>query len=444
MTETVLTALRDVANRDLYRRNAFRVTGLPAGVDRRTTRQRQQQLAAMLEMGADLETTGSRDPDELRAAFDRILGDPRRRLVEEVFGEWGRPGPDCGCSPGLHALHDKAVRAHADLINRLAKAVIRDPVTAKVGSQNARTHWQEVLATRRFWQHLRHRVLLLDDLQLAVTAVDELREHLPITLAGPLIDLAVTAADPKPVVGALREWPLKQQTVNRLLADACTPEYDRLEELFDRLQQRLTDRTKSIDLVIADLEQSVAPSYLRLQAMLPSATNRRSAVIREGATRLFNNCAVELMERSSLFDPRLGDLLDRATAYVGDTPLRETIAANRRSLTATRENLRTLETAIDQLVAYGKQGRAKRLLRTMLSEAGDAAGSSDLRTLLFHLDHGTWYADPENRFHLKLADAFTPVATGPGRRHGVRINSGTALLVLIVIAVVVVLVGVLR
>lgn len=161
---TVGALLHEVGNRDLYQRNAFHVTDLPSSVDRRAARHRQQQVAAMLQVGADLETAGSQDPDQLRAAFDRILGDPRRRLVDEVFGRWGLPDDDCGCEGQLHELHDLAVQSHAAAIEQVAELGQRltkgQSALAVSTWHHAGWCWQQLLDETGFWQHLRNRVLV--------------------------------------------------------------------------------------------------------------------------------------------------------------------------------------------------------------------------------------------------------------------------------------------
>ncbi|MFF1817565.1 hypothetical protein ACFVWG_09725 [Kribbella sp. NPDC058245] len=330
MTDAVVTALREIANRDLYQRNAFHVTALPTNADRRTTRRRQQHVIAVLEAGADLETTGSRDPDELRIAFDRLLGDPRRRMVDEVFGEWGRPNGDCGCDVPVHQAHDEAVYAHASAIELLLERPSTSSHPATLGMwQRASERWTTALADPQFWQHLRNRVLTLDDWQLAASAVDQIRSEVPATLTGPLIDLATTGDYPARVVIMLREWAVGGASVQGWVLDALRPQYERAEDATVALLRRLQQGYHQVDPVIAELERSVLPVYRRLQVLLPSEQHQRTLALRDDVARVYQNSAVGIANEGSVQDTRITHLFDQAEGYAGTADMRALIAENR-------------------------------------------------------------------------------------------------------------------
>ncbi|MEU0454685.1 hypothetical protein ABZ322_17030, partial [Streptomyces sp. NPDC006129] len=103
--------LRELSGPDLYRRNAFRVTGASTCAARRVLVRRRQQIATAAKAGV---AVGSADagPEDLRAAFD-VLDHPQRRIVDELFWLWDAPDATCPCEPELHRQHDAAVRAHA-------------------------------------------------------------------------------------------------------------------------------------------------------------------------------------------------------------------------------------------------------------------------------------------------------------------------------------------
>ncbi len=109
--------LRDLAGPDLYRRNAFRITGLSTTADPRDIRQRRQQFGVAWQVGTQLTDDGpvplpapASEP-QVRAAFD-ILADPRQRIIHELFWLWGVTSKSsCTCLNAAHARHDAAVRA---------------------------------------------------------------------------------------------------------------------------------------------------------------------------------------------------------------------------------------------------------------------------------------------------------------------------------------------
>src|SRR4051812_26186182 len=90
VTDPIRSGMRDVATPQLYRRNAFRITGLPTDADARTVRRRQQKVNAALQVGADVDLGHDLpvDATEVARAFEVVLGDPRRRLVDELFWWW--------------------------------------------------------------------------------------------------------------------------------------------------------------------------------------------------------------------------------------------------------------------------------------------------------------------------------------------------------------------
>ncbi len=322
-----MTALREIANRDLYQRNAFHVTGLSTGVDRRTTRRRQQHVTAVLEAGADLETSGSTDPDELRIAFDRLLGDPRRRLVDEVFGEWGRPNGECGCDVAVHQAHDEAVYAHASAIELLLAPPGQKQYRAMW--RRAGERWTTAMEDPQFWQHLRNRVLSLDDWQLAASAIDQIRSELSAALTGPLLDLATTGDYPARVAKVLEDWPVGGESTRRWVLDAMRPQYERAEDATVALQHRLLQGHHEVDPVIAELDRSVLPVYRRLQVMLPSEQHQRTLTLRDDIALVYHNSAVGIANDGSVHDERITQLLDQADGYAGTPVMKAKIMENR-------------------------------------------------------------------------------------------------------------------
>ncbi|GAB3929687.1 hypothetical protein GCM10029976_029750 [Kribbella albertanoniae] len=327
MTDAVVTALREIANRDLYQRNAFHITGLSTGVDRRTTRRRQQHVTAVLEAGADLETSGSTDPDELRIAFDRLLGDPRRRLVDEVFGEWGRPTGECGCDVPVHQAHDEAVYAHASAIELLLAPPGQQQYLAMW--RRAGERWTTAMEDPQFWQHLRNRVLSLDDWQLAASAIDQIRSELSAALTGPLLDLATTGDYPARVAKVLEDWPIGGAATQRWVLDAMRPQYERAEDATVALLRRLQQGHHEVDPVISELDRSVLPVYRRLQVMLPSEQHQRTLTLRDDIALVYHNGAVGIANEGSVHDERITQLLDQADGYAGTPAMKAKIMENR-------------------------------------------------------------------------------------------------------------------
>lgn len=270
MIDETTAGLLEAAGPQMYRRNAFRITGLPTYADRRTVRQRQQRITPALELGADVDLGHSLPVglDEVRAAFDRILGDPRRRLVDELFWLWDAEGtangsangsgsangngsarPTCECPRSLHTDHDAAVRAHSAALD-----MSTDDLSAGWGDSEATQLWTEasrlwgqVLRRAVFWDHVRHRIAVLDDRQLDESVIDTLRDAMPATLVKPLIELASTAsntADRLLLTKLAHGWPLVPSSlVEDQLEEAAAPHYESLRATAKRASSQLEGET---------------------------------------------------------------------------------------------------------------------------------------------------------------------------------------------------------
>ena len=179
-TDMTLARLREVEGPKLYRGNAFRVLGLPTQADRKTVRQRQRQLMPAVEAGADVDL-GHDLPvglDDLRTAFDRLLNSPHARLVDEIFWLWGEVRDDCRCPSSVHHDHDAAVKAHSAALDLEAKGgalTDEDLDRAELLWATASQMWGRVLGNDACWQHLRARVVALDERQINESIVDTLR-----------------------------------------------------------------------------------------------------------------------------------------------------------------------------------------------------------------------------------------------------------------------------
>ncbi|MEJ3748561.1 hypothetical protein WEI85_35430 [Actinomycetes bacterium KLBMP 9797] len=325
MSEVALASLRELAGPELYRRNAFLVTGLPADVDRRTARQRQQQLTAALRVGADLDRRDSlAAPEDVGAAFDAILGDPRRRLVHEIFAPWGAPD-GCECPAAVHDDHDAAVRAHA-------AALAAPPETISDSWPAAAAAWTRTLGSASFWRHLHHRVARLDDKQLDASTVDALRAELPLALARPLVRLAGSAARPAPLRTHLSEWPVPARDRDRLLDEAAEPLYAELESILQELHA--TVEAGDADGAVAAMRTRVKPVVARLEGLVPHGQHRRTAVLRDKVAVLLNNCALARYRATGWYDGKVKAWVAEAERLATDPENLRRIRENRESFAA--------------------------------------------------------------------------------------------------------------
>lgn len=389
MPDPIVDELRRLAGPELYRRNAFRISGLLADVDGRTTRQVSQRLRAALEMGADIDlgTATSRDPHEIQAACDLILGDPRRRLVHEVFAPWGTDVSDCGCPIELHKTHDSAVNAHSTAITR--------ELTADAGQvppdgdwTRARQNWGKVIGATALATHLESRVRDLDDRQLDREAVKEIQRELPRALAQPAVDLAVSGPTPRAVrlVSHAGGFPGAKSLHRRMLETAATPLYEDLERRRTEIAQRIGD--EPTDPIVDEIENDLLPLLARLDALLPPAQNHRTSALHDQVAILLNNCAVDLMNRGDAGDGRADRWLDRAASLALDPRERDLVRENREMLDENQRSMQEFRTQVDYLYRMRGKYAAQRLLRQVRSETSSPAIRAEIDRMLAAISAG--------------------------------------------------------
>jgi hypothetical protein len=392
VTDAITGELRALAGPDLYRRNAFRITGLLATVDRRTTRQVVQRLRAALQVGADVDLgpNASSDPDEIQTACDLILGDPRRRLVHEVFAPWDDEVSKCGCPVTIHRRHDAAVKAHATAIEAELTNDPKVPVLdRRVLWNDAGRVWEQVLESTEFWGHLDHRVRELDDRQLDRSALDLIDDEIHRTLLKPLTDLALTTkTKPARLVEIARRWPVPDALVDQQLQTAANPLYDELEELRLGLTRRF--REEAADTIAAEIERDVVPKLGKLDVLLPPARHHRTATLHDQFALLLNNCAIQLLDRGEVMDGRAKNWLDAAARLAIDPRDLELIKSNRDTLLASSASLRDFEEQVLQLLRLRGKSAAIGLLRQVRRENDSPMILAEIDRMLREISNGTF------------------------------------------------------
>lgn len=412
LTDAIVGEMRSVAGTELYRRNAFRLSGLPANVDRRTTRQLLQRLKAALEVGADVDfgATASRDPHELQAACDLILGDPRRRLVHEVFGAWGDDVTKCECERDFHRHHDAAIEAHAKAIE--AELAGNQPTAERDAYWQAATHlWANVLDSEETWDHLVSRVEELDDRQLDLHALDGIEDELPRTLLKPLTDLATANPAQAPrLAGLAHAWPAENELTAQLIDRAASPLYEEL----DAHRLRLTDKLQEDgppDPVANEIQRTLLPLLEKLDALAPPHQNHRTATLHDQLAILLNNCAVKLLDRGEVTDGRADTWLAKAAELAIDPREQALVAENQQALRTSAQVLGDFERQVYD--AYTRRGQFAALyLLHQVRRSTDAQAVRDaIDRMIADINSGTFVPGQQRR-----PQQHTPRARRPKRR----------------------------
>ncbi|RKT55172.1 hypothetical protein [Saccharothrix australiensis] len=386
MTDPTRAWLADVATPQLYRRNAFRITGLPTDADRRVVRQRRQKVNTMLELGVavDLGHDLPVEPSDVARAFELILGDPRRRLVDELFWLWGDEGGTCRCTRALHRDHDAAVRAHSAALDVEVGGAPGDAELDRLEGlwAEAGRRWGQVLRRSGFWDHVRDRVAALDDKQLDESVVDLLRDEVPVVLVKPLIQLAATpGSDQGWLADRARDWPAPRGVVDDLLEQAAEPAYESVRERLRNAAEQLRDGDPAV--VAALLQNEVRDELDRLEEFVPHERHRRTASARDDAAVVLNNCATKLVDTSGSTSAELARRwLESAADLATDSRTVAQIEQNDTAITELAAAMAMIRQQVRDLVALGRKDVARRMLRAVRSRAGDGAGSAELERML--------------------------------------------------------------
>lgn len=399
MNEAVLTSLREVAGPELYRRNAFRVTGLPVDVDRPTVRRRQQRLAAALKVGADIDGAGSSvGPDELRGAFDVLQGDPRRRLVHEIFASWGS-ADGCGCPTTTHADHDRAVQAHAEVLDMDPVDVLALAMDGRVdeGWATAAAAWTRTLRSAAFWRHLHHRIERLDDRQLDASVVDALRAELPGALIQPSLQLAAAADYPAPLRKSLADWPVAERDRDRLVEEAAGPQYDKLEALTGELHRLL--ESGDIEGTVARLHAEALPALARLEGLAPLDRHRGTAAARNRIAVVLNNCAVAEQSKTARYEGDVKAWLAGAEKLATDPETVRRIHENRDGFIGEERAVQEFRAKVHTLQRTHGRYVAAQFLCDILSRTDDPSMTAVVLELMAEINSGSGvsYRQPSRR-----------------------------------------------
>lgn len=232
MTGTTETArevdrvLRGLQGHDLFRRNAFRVTGLAPDATPRQVRRAKEESRNAYYLPPD--ATGaplppSTDPVELRAAFE-VLQDPVARLVHELL--WtGTAEQD---------VRAGSVRA---LCRALEGTSERGTVLTETAWKNWRKglrSWAEAMRSEATWERARRRAAEIDDPRVTVGLVRTLRQRLQQHVVGVAAGIAVREARTSPgtagrLVRDLRGAGFDTDDVTRTLRAAAQPLLDEVK-----------------------------------------------------------------------------------------------------------------------------------------------------------------------------------------------------------------------
>lgn len=287
-----MTDLLDGIGPDLYRTNAFRVTGLPVGATTRDLRRQSERMRAAERYGVSTAASDApallplpRPPEEseVREIAQR-LRDPAKRLIDELFWFW--PDGDAD-DPAMAALRDGDVAEAERLWDErdtpagrhnlavLAHARVLDAGTPDIEQWAvALLRWYWVYTDDAFWDLFDERVAELDDPRLTRATARGVRRDLPAKLLSINAELAVRAyredreQDGTVHHSVLTASSFDPDTIGDVLRQAVRSDRDRITELCDAAERAIdVDAGNAGDTGTDLVGQTIDPLYM-LRVML--------------------------------------------------------------------------------------------------------------------------------------------------------------------------------
>lgn len=304
-------SLLDMATPCLYRKNLFRVLGLPVSASTADVRRQQKRLDMERKLGVTSNGTVAglfalvppATAEDTRAAMDR-LADPESRLLDEVFWFWSMK-PDAAEDAALRALaaghakeaaavwaaeSQKGDRSHVALHNlavlehlialdyeaKLAASGLDDKSKTRLGDLWAKAlgRWLETLNSEAFWEDVRLRVRDIDDARLTTGFVRRVRATLPAALLSINAGLAREAAErgdaptARQHVQCIRDSRFAVEVCDEVLRDSVTPLRQRIKAAIEHAK-RSWKSSPNGNRFVRELHAHTVPLLAIVDSLLP-------------------------------------------------------------------------------------------------------------------------------------------------------------------------------
>ncbi|GAA4509303.1 hypothetical protein GCM10023191_070350 [Actinoallomurus oryzae] len=338
------------AGPELYRRNAFRITGLGVRATARDIRREAEKMRVAARLGTGSEAAvpslGEPPDDTATQQATQRLRDPVCRLLDELFWFW--PATDGEADDGIDALRrgdlDAAsqswqdtgttVAVHNLAVLNHARALDHDRFDARGRKlwKEAFAYWRRVVSDDGFWELLESRVREMADPRLTPGTAERLRAELPVALLSVNARLAVRTAgdgrsgDAAEHVALMRSSGFRAETVDEVLRDAIAPETARIRALGEKAKQSVrADPRHGAEPTWRFLGQATAILDL-LESLLPEDHPVLLGARDEVAGRVLP-CVVPYAEETDDWKTAT-ELLERASAIAATGAVRDRLEEN--------------------------------------------------------------------------------------------------------------------
>lgn len=380
--------LLEIATRDVFRRNAFRITGLSVNATAREISKQGDKLVLMQELGGGLEQQSSLlglEPtpslDELRHALQRMRN-PENRILDEFFWFWPENGGPASTDPALCALargdaesamsiwedmdrppsvgfsdlHNLAVLRHALALDAEAFETHRNVTYSRREEidehwRNAFRYWQVLIEDDSFWDSVSTRIRQLNEPNLTTGYSRVIRSTLPRALNKISADVVMALAASGRADLARNHLDIVRDHANgsdgvEMVADcALAPVTDRLHEHIETARRRAEgDPSAAVEAARELLDH--AEASLALYALFGANGESRKEIFDEVAGTVVN-CAVD-HQRKTEDNVTFVAVLERALPLAASKEVRQRVTKNI-EIGRGNLNLELLQPVIDAL-----------------------------------------------------------------------------------------------
>lgn len=313
--------LMEIASPQIYRGNAFRVTGLAITASNREVDRHLDKLKKLQNQGRNLSPDGPLplrpipDSDRVREAAQR-LKDTERRLIDEFFWFWPTDWNQA-IDPELNellkkeeielaatvlmqqetglgkwsAVHNLAILFHAVALDLEFESTSRQLTDGELDKRNdcwllAFKYWRELASDDSFWNYFSRRVAQLDDPRLSAKPI---RVSLQLALATIVAKLAERAADTNNSIEVstylhlLQNSAISQHTVDEALNRVVQPLRDRVNCLCEGAKNSAASDVSQTDRFVQELLTTSTPLLEKMTCLISESQTTSHQVLLDGA-----------------------------------------------------------------------------------------------------------------------------------------------------------------
>ena len=365
---------------DLFRQNAFRITGLPVDATAREISRHADKLTMLAELGQDPLTQYAvfaamprPSLDEIRDAIQK-LKDPEKRLVDEFFWFWPEDFENGHSDRAIQAMaagdSEKAISVWVSRENEGAGSIsakhnlallhhvfaLDGAKTAKNGGesewqQKVSSHWTAAFirwkclcSDERLWDMVAARIRQLNEPKLPPEFVRRIRAALPQALAKINAELALAFVESGKIEAArlhiqfIREANLGLDKTEKTAELVLTPAKNRLRAQIQRAESRAKDSPRDAANAARDLLEEARQTLTLFDLFFGQGSELRNELFDEVA-RICNQLAVAYLKETK-DDRTCLEILRAVLPFAATAELKQQIEDNIATLSKNLESER--------------------------------------------------------------------------------------------------------